>query len=308
MVYISVKTLTVSVILVSLLKTSKVILEYSEEDEKKEIPMCKKDFLDIFIQQENGFKKDFRAFIADKQVQNLCPSLERTCCTNGQLSLLKQKLHSQTSYFNLITSLSLKAFDIIESNKEGLKEIIIKDNRSKLDSCLAPDKVNSLRDTIQKLIKSKDSLLKGMENSLNGFVDIYNEYSCLYCSIKFEKIFYDDGTDYSVYYNLDNARQLISTYIEFMKYTSFIEQLFIITNAIGCIKGKTEGNYGEKHLSSLSKAKTITMMCQMELKSLENFSSNEECVSFIRSLGAGNSFSFLDDSGRLLVLVSARMG
>ena len=166
---------------------------------------CSKYLLQEYLELENKTDILFKPIKASKEIKNICPSIQYTCCSLKQVQYLKDRVLSLNTFRDDLyklargVGLSFKKADI---DKEAIKKMIDENpGMTSPKNCENLDKYFDMVENIEDITKIE------YDKVHNSFVLIMSSFGCQICNYTFKtKLDLKEDDKFRLRFNFDNIK------------------------------------------------------------------------------------------------------
>ena len=219
------------------------------------------------------------------KMREICPNLDKTCCTYENLDTLKtQLLQGRSKLQSLLTYHDTLIQNFNKLPQKKLQDYLTSSDIEKNKECLGEEFFNNREKFLTFVISNNTIAREKLEASVNKTVKYYSSFACEYCHERIQRaVDIENGQAVRIRQNFFDLKDRFQALIYLADYTNFLFQYSEISRLGSCIKNDKFVDYQElrKIYENLSNIKIGLISCE----SKDEY--KEECMT---SLMLSNSF------------------
>ena len=277
------------------LVTCDQMLKKAKKIVKKE-ELCRSENIDFLFNRSTKMKDKgtYKPKKINKLQKSICPALDRTCCTDKDMKVLKEKIigfriqtESAVSLFEeldeLLKSMELKREDY---DKKEIKDAIYNKSNSFAYLVHSLEFFNEINEVCSFIVPGLRSILAQMEPIASGL-------SCQACSTEFTKMLSLETADGSplLLYNYENFKEMAPIFYAIKEVAKKVEIIFTVYFLIAHMKGWQDTLINFTVLLTIQNSMNRNIKC-LPL-TIDEFQENEDCMIYIKQAGYFETYYYL---------------
>ena len=266
--------LKVCLMLLIVLETIQIESQLSKLQRQIKEKSCFANRLKLFVELEKGTKFEFKPLKASKQIKEICPSLQYTCCSLGQVQYLRDRVLAKRDYYNDLVELASglgQSFKMTEITREDVRKSPFED-KTEVHPLLM-DKLDYYFDLIENVEEVTRTEFFKIQNS---FTLMQSSIACQVCDYTFsDTLVFDSERDIEVKFNSANIETILKAIEPIVKFNDLFFGLRLINQWFL----KVGEQYDQKKHKEGSALNNFIEKKYLKCKSLsiKEFEENEDC-------------------------------
>ena len=176
------------------------------------VKMCSKEHLQIFVPVSENTQAKFPAKKGSKAITDICPSLERSCCTLNEVKGLKAQVLAFNEKFTTTFLLLQNLTAFIETNADWIKNITTMQASDEITECLQDINVEEIANKVDTFIASKFTIQQKLAQYVEDFLRLRSSIACQFCSPDLASFFGEFEGQPELIYNRENVTAIFENH------------------------------------------------------------------------------------------------
>ena len=248
-----------------IVKLNTILKTDEGEDPIKIINTCNKQIMREYLKDLSEIPKELQ--YSSPQIKEICPNLDKTCCSHENLHYLKtqllsgrEKLNSLLIYHDTLIK-NLKNID-----QEKLENYLNSEDIKKKENCLGED-FNSKLKYLNNIKEKNEITREKLKSSLKNTIKYYSSFACEFCHTRMQHaIKIEKKKAKIIRQNFQDLKTRFEALIYLSDYISFFYEYSWISKIGICLNNHQAEDFQElKEIhKNLDKYKIELLSCQNE--------------------------------------------
>ena len=280
-----------SIIALSRCGGNKTPMQKAKEDIKNEFT-CYPDVLGISLFLDNINGPTYSSKKASKEINEICPQLDQTCCTIDQLNNLKESFLRGKEKVLKIKEIYWMTISLFKKHKEAIKKQF-EDKKESIIKCLGKEQFDKRNAVLNMLGENIDSKEEKLRNLYNSMLKYFSGYACELCG---KNLHYHAkvGNNRIFIIHIDNLKTIIQNLKLFLGLTAHLFHFRYLSDAIGCSEDENHKPTVKSFLNADKELREGVINCS-DFNRAELIFKSDFCNQFIKYHGLPRDSLLLKD-------------